>query len=239
MSQTDRTPQRLIKIYRKKAKHYDLTSRLYPAPGYPQRAQRQRTVHALDLHPGDRVIDLACGTGLNFPLIQQAIGPHGHITGVDLTDAMLTQAQHRIDTHHWTNIDLIQADAATYPFPTNIDAILSTYALTQIPDCATVIAHAAAALRPGGRCAILDLKIPDNTPHWLTHLGTTTIRPFAAIDEWTLRQPWTTIHTAIQQHLTNPTWTELLLGTAFLTTGTRHPETADTPSHLNRPSMDV
>ena len=40
MSQIDGTQERLIETYRKKAKHYDITSRLYPVPGYPQRAQR-------------------------------------------------------------------------------------------------------------------------------------------------------------------------------------------------------
>ena len=44
MTQVDRTREHLIETYRKKAKHYDITSRLYPAPGYPQRTQRLRAV---------------------------------------------------------------------------------------------------------------------------------------------------------------------------------------------------
>ena len=108
MSQIDRTRERLIKTYRKKAKHYDITSRLYPAPGYPQRAQRLRAVQALGLRAGDSVIDIACGTGLNFPLIEEVIGPGGRIVGVDLTDAMLAQAQDRIETNGWSNISLVQ-----------------------------------------------------------------------------------------------------------------------------------
>jgi len=47
VSQMDRTREHLIETYRKKAKHYDITSRLYPAPGYPQRAQRLRAIQAL------------------------------------------------------------------------------------------------------------------------------------------------------------------------------------------------
>src|ERR1700742_3284812 len=93
VSQTDSTREHLIETYRKKAKHYDITSRLYPAPGYPQRTQRLRTVHALGLRPGDTVVDMACGTGLNFPLLEKAVGPGGRIVGVDLTDAMLARAQ--------------------------------------------------------------------------------------------------------------------------------------------------
>src|SRR6516164_8656938 len=83
--QIDRSRDHLIQTYRKKAKHYDITSRFYPAPGYPQRAQRLRAVQALGLRPGDCVVDIACGTGLNFPLIQDVIGPDGRIVGVDLT----------------------------------------------------------------------------------------------------------------------------------------------------------
>ena len=151
MSEIDTTREHLIKTYRKKAKHYDLTSRLYPVPGYPQRAQRVRAVQALGLRPGGSVVDIACGTGLNFSLIEQVIGPNGTIVGVDLTDAMLTQAQHRIRANGWSNIRLVQADAAAFDFPTEVDAILSTYALTQVPECADVIARGAAALSYGGR----------------------------------------------------------------------------------------
>ena len=110
MSQIERTQERLINIYRKKAKHYDITTRLYPAPGYPQRTQRLRAVRALGLRAGDSVIDIACGTGLNFPLIEEVIGPEGRIVGVDLTDAMLARAQDRIETNGWSNISLVQAD---------------------------------------------------------------------------------------------------------------------------------
>jgi ubiquinone/menaquinone biosynthesis C-methylase UbiE len=235
VSQIDGTRERLINVYRKKAKHYDLTSRLYPAPGYPQRAQRLRAVEALGLRAGDSVIDIACGTGLNFPLIEEAIGPDGRIVGVDLTDAMLTQAQDRIQTNGWSNISLVQSDAADFDFPTEVDAILSTYALTQVPGCAEVIARGAAALSAGGRWVVLDLKVPDNTPRWLTQLGTATVRPFAAIDEWTMRRPWQTIRAAMQQQLADVSWTELFFGTAFLAAGTRDPQTIDTqPRHSHQ-----
>src|ERR671923_36650 len=50
-------------------------SRLYPVPGYPQGTQRLRAVQALGLRPGDSVVEIACGTGLNFSLIEQVIGP--------------------------------------------------------------------------------------------------------------------------------------------------------------------
>ena len=219
MSQADRTRERLIEIYRKKAKHYDIVSRLYPAPGYPQRAQRRQAVQALGLRAGDTVVDVACGTGLNFSLIEEVIGPDGRIVGVDLTDAMLARAQSRIATNGWSNVGLVQSDAVAFDFPSKVDAILSTYALSQVPDCEAVISHGAAALSGGGRWVVLDLKVPDRTPAWLRQLGTTVVRPFAAIDEWTMRRPWETIRAAMRDELAELSWTELFFGTAFLAAG--------------------
>ena len=227
VSQLDRSRQRLIEMYRKKAKHYDITSRFYPVPGYPERGQRVRAVQALGLRPGDSVIDVACGTGLNFPLIEKMIGPDGRIVGVDLTDAMLAQAQDRIHTNGWSNISLVQADAADFDFPTEVDAILCTYALTQVPECAQVIAHGAAALAEGGRWVVLDLKIPANLPGWLVRFGTATVRPFASIDQWIMRRPWEAIRAAMLEELADLSWIELFFGTAFLAAGSRGPRTVD------------
>ena len=223
VTQTDSTREHLIETYRKKAKHYDVTSRLYPAPGYPQRTQRLRTVQALGLRPGDTVIDMACGTGLNFALLQQAVGPDGRIVGVDLTDAMLARAQDRIKANGWSNVSLVQSDALAFDFPAEVDAILSTYALTQVPECAEVIAHGAAALSARGRMAVLDLKVPSSTPAWLAQVGTATVRPFASIDQWLMRRPWEAIRAAMQQELADFTWTELFFGTAFLAAGSAPP----------------
>ncbi len=223
MTQVDRPQERLIETYRKKAKHYDVTSRLYPVPGYPQRAQRIQAVRALGLRAGDTVVDMACGTGLNFRLLEKVVGPRGRIVGVDLTDAMLARAQDRIETNGWSNVSLVQADAADFDFPTEVDAILSTYALSQVPECAEVIAHGAAALSEGGRWAVLDLKVPDHTPAWIAQLGTAIVRPFAAIDEWTMRRPWEAIRVAMQEELADFSWTELFFGTAFLAAGSRGP----------------
>lgn len=230
MSPIDRSRERLIETYRKKAEHYDITCRLYPVPGYPQRAQRRRAVQALGLRPGDSVIDIACGTGLNFPLIEEVIGPAGRIVGVDLTDAMLDQAQDRIETEGWSNISLVQADAADFVFPSKVDAILSTYALSQVPECAEVIARGGAALSSGGRWVVLDLKVPDRSPRWLTQLSIATVGRFGALEEWVLRRPWETIRAAMREELADLTWTELCFGSAFLAAGSRGPRTVDEPA---------
>jgi demethylmenaquinone methyltransferase/2-methoxy-6-polyprenyl-1,4-benzoquinol methylase len=231
MSGLGATQERLIEIYSKKAKHYEIVSRLYPVPGYPLWAQRRRAVQALRLRPGATVVDLACGTGQNFPLIEQAIGPDGRIIGVDLTDAMLAQAQRRIEHNGWSNISLVQADAADYTFPAEVNAILSTYAISHVPECAGVITHGAEALARGGRCVVLDLKAPDNAPRLLAQLGIALGRPFGSIDEWLARRPWEGVRAAMQDALGDLSWSELCFGTAFLAAGS--------PSALLRDQGDL
>ena len=223
MSTTDTTRERLIETYRKKARHYNVVSQLYPVPGYPLRAQRRRAVEALRLRPGDSVVDLACGIGQNFPLIEHAIGAEGRIVGVDLTDAMLAQARRRKESNGWGNITLLQADAAEYEFPGEVDAILCTYAMSHVPECRDVIARGAAALSRGGRWVVLDLKAPDNGPAWLTQLGLKFGRRFGSIDEWIARRPWDEVRQAMQLALENPSWSDLCFGTAFLAAGSAPP----------------
>ena len=218
---TGEEQERLIATYRKKAKHYDIVSRLYPVPGYPQLSQRRKAVGALRVRPGDTVVDMACGTGLNFSLIQQAVGPAGRIIGVDLTDAMLAVAQERIESNGWSNVSLVQADAAEFAYPTGIDGILSTYAMSHVPEAANAIAHGAAALSRGGRWAVLDLKVPDNVPRWLAQLGVALGRPLGSIEEWVGRRPWEGLRAAMLDELADLSWTELFFGTAFLAAGSR------------------
>jgi demethylmenaquinone methyltransferase/2-methoxy-6-polyprenyl-1,4-benzoquinol methylase len=134
---------------------------------------------------------------------------------------MLARARDRVKAHGWSNVSLVQSDAAEYTFPSRVDAIISTYAMSQIPECAQVIAHGAAALSAGGRWAVLDLKVPGSTPGWLIRLSTTVVRPHASIDEWIMRRPWDAIRGAMQRELTDLSWTELTFGTAFLAAGSR------------------
>src|SRR5437588_11518390 len=185
MSNIDSTSAHLIETYRKSARHYDITSQLY----FAQWAHRRKAVQALGLRLGDSVVEVACGTGLNFPLIEQQIGPEGRIVGVDLTDAMLAQAQHRIETNGWGNVSLVQADAAEFEFP-GVDAILATYPHALLPDSHRVIAHGAAALSAGGRWVVLDLKVPDYLPPWLAPLGIATVGRSTSLDESTVPSPW-------------------------------------------------
>lgn len=219
MSETHSARHRVIRTYRKRARHYDVTAKLYYLLGYPQRSQRHRALQALQLTPGATVVEIGCGTGLNFPLFERTIGPDGRIVGVDITDAMLVHAQRRVDAHGWKNVSLVQADALEVEFPAKVDAIVSTYALSLVPECAEVIARGCEALSPGGRWAVLDTKLPENAPRWAAGLAVAALRPFAVTEEWRARRPWEAIRAAMSANLVDFSWTELFFGFAFLAAG--------------------
>jgi demethylmenaquinone methyltransferase/2-methoxy-6-polyprenyl-1,4-benzoquinol methylase len=103
-----------------------------------------------------------------------------------------------------------------------------------VPECGDVVAHGAAALSPGGRLVVLDLKVPDNAPRWLAELGIAVARPFGSIDQWIARRPWEPIRAAMQDGLTYVSWTELFFGTAFLGAGSRGSRTGDEPPQASR-----
>src|SRR6516225_8125230 len=126
--------QEIVEVYRKRAKRYNFTAQLYYLLGFREWAYREKAVEALALKRGDAVVEIGCGTGLNFGLLENAIGREGKIVGVDLTDAMLSRAQERVRQNGWSNVELVQSDAATFPFPQTVDGIISTFALTHVEE---------------------------------------------------------------------------------------------------------
>ena len=211
----------VIETYRKRAKHYDFTANLYYLIGFREWAYRKRAISALNLHPGDTVVEIGCGTGLNLPLLRQAVGPTGTVIGVDLTDAMLTQARQRVAEHAWSNVELVQADATLFSFPAQVDGILSTFALSLVPEPDQVIQHGAIALKPGKRCVVLDLKLPANWLRRLTPVILPIVKPFGVTEAIIEHQPWEIICRSMRDQLTHVRTDNLYLGFAFITIGER------------------
>ena len=124
---------------------------------------RATAVELLNLAPGARVLDVACGTGANFELIRRQIGPSGGLVGVDVTPEMLDRARARIVRAGWDNVHVREADICALgpgelggPF----DAALCTLGLSVIPDWQRAWESMLAFVRPGGRVAVMDAGDP-------------------------------------------------------------------------------
>lgn len=177
--------------YQANAQHYDRAVSLYRLIGIRSHEYRTSAIDLLRLKPGSRVVDLGCGTGLSFPLIQDRIGPEGRLIGVDLTLAMLDQARKRVERHGWRNVELVQADASMYKLPEGVDGVVSVGLFGYLSDYDEVIRRAAQALSPGGRLVILDGKVPDGVfAGALLKFALTVGRPFGVKLDYADRRPW-------------------------------------------------
>jgi len=127
----------------------------YVARGFPRVARvRRRAAAALELSPGDRVVELGCGTGANLPYLREAVGPSGEVVGVDFTRPSLERARQLVDRRGWANVHLVQADA-TRPPVAEVDAVLESFVLGMLDDPAAVV-DAWCDLAAGGTVVLVD-----------------------------------------------------------------------------------
>lgn len=205
----------IIQLYRKRAANYDRSANLYYLIGFREFKYRKLAAQKLQLKSGDTVVEIGCGTGLNFPLLVRAVGPEGKVIGVDLTDKMLAIARQRVAKNNWANVELVQIDATQYSFPDNINGIISTFAITLIPEFEEIIGRGAKALAPKGRMVIADLRKPDRWPLPIVKIMTWLTRPFGTSLEIALRKPWE----AMEKYLANTAITKLYGGFAYISWG--------------------
>jgi demethylmenaquinone methyltransferase/2-methoxy-6-polyprenyl-1,4-benzoquinol methylase len=217
-------PATVLERYTKVAPRYDgLVSFWAKMAFFPIERYRREAVEAMNVGQGDTVLEIGCGTGLNFPYIQERIGSGGRLIALDYTPAMIEQAARKVEENGWRNVEFVRGDAAeveklvTGP----VDGAISTACLCIVPGWERAIAGAAALLRPGGRLAVLDfatmkpggpLRLASPLVDWWTrHYG------FAdpAVD-FTEVRPW---KATMEKYLTNVSYREMYLGTMFLCHG--------------------
>ncbi|WP_327050951.1 class I SAM-dependent methyltransferase [Halomicrococcus gelatinilyticus] len=155
-------PSAAQRFYGRWARLYDVLASA--TPGLAR--LRDLAVDRLDLAPGDTVVEMGCGTGANFPHLRDRVGPSGTVVGVDFTREMLAQARDRVRREGWTNVHLVQADAASFAPREPVDAVLATFVVGMLDDPAAAVDGWVDSLRPGGHLALLDAAQSGRASAW-------------------------------------------------------------------------
>jgi ubiquinone/menaquinone biosynthesis C-methylase UbiE len=203
-------PERAIEQYRRLAPVYDVMARA-------GMRYRRRAVELLELQSGEVVVDVACGTGLNFEPIIQRIGPEGRLFGIDLSPDMLARARARAVDGGWDNVELINAPMERAVVPETADAAL--LALTHdVMRSPAALRKVMDYLRPDGRIAVLEVKW---APRWALPINLV-VRIVSKGFVTTLEgydRPWN----LLQNLMPNLQVTPVLLGAAYLAWGLKRP----------------
>jgi len=117
------------------------------------------------LRPGDVVVDLGCGAGMDSFLAARAVGPEGSVIGVDMTDAMLEKARANAQKAGISNVDFRKGFIEDLPIEdASVDVIISNCVINLSPEKKKVYAEAHRVLRPGGRVMVSDVVLERELP---------------------------------------------------------------------------
>ncbi len=152
--------QASIAKYRRQAGSYDASC----GPTWPIRL---RTIKALQLQAGDRVLDVGCGTGLSLELLRNATGPDSMVYGFDQSPDMLALARQRVNTAGWSNVVLYESCAQALALPEKVNALFFHYT-HDILRSPSAIENLLRQAQPGARVAIAGIKF---FPWWLAPLN--------------------------------------------------------------------
>lgn len=126
---------------------------------------RWQAVEALRLHEGCTVLELGCGDGRNFALMQERIGRTGAIYGVDVSSEMLAAAEQRCQRGGWGNVHLTHGDAQSFDFGSSpLNAVLFCFSYSTMRDRLEILAKSLEWLSPGGRVVIADAGFLNQGP---------------------------------------------------------------------------
>ena len=140
-------------VYDKIAKVYDFTFGPTLHPG------RLRAIDRMDIQPGERVLEVGVGTGINLSLYPDNCS----VTGIDFSESMLEIARERAARKDIRNVRLVQMDAADLKFADNsFDIVYAPYLISVVPDPVRVAGEMRRVCRPGGRVILLNHFLSPN-----------------------------------------------------------------------------
>jgi arsenite methyltransferase len=139
--------------------------RLLPPGAVAQALGVGNPVRAAALVPGEVVIDLGCGGGIDTILAAHAVAPDGRAIGLDMLPEMLAVAARNAAAAGVTNVEWLQGQIEAIPVPeASVDAVISNGVINLSPRKSRAFAEVFRILRPGGRMVVADIVVDEDLP---------------------------------------------------------------------------